>query len=77
MNHKRHHRGRRKKKKGSLASGLIFVIAVFVFCVSAFQLFKIMKGYYDGRSEYDKIRKLAVTESDNGDSEDDFRVDFE
>lgn len=77
MGQRRYHRGRRKKKKGNLASGLIFVIAVFVFCISTFQLFKILKGYYDGRSEYDKIRKLAVTESDNGDSEDEFRVDFE
>lgn len=75
MGQKKHHRGRRKKKKkGNLASTLILLIAVIVFCVSAFQLFKILKGYYDGRSEYDQIRELAITENDD---EDQFRVDFE
>ena len=33
--------------------------------MSGFQLFKIGKGYLDGRSEYDKVRKLAVTDDKN------------
>ena len=44
---------------------MILVIALIVFCMSGFQLFKIGKGYLDGRSEYDKVRKLAVTDDKN------------
>ena len=62
---KKHHRGRRRKKKGSMIANIILVIALIVFCVSGFQLFKIGKGYLDGRSEYDKVRKLAVTDDKN------------
>ena len=82
---KKPHRGRRKKKRGMLISNIILVIALIVFCVSGFQLLKIGKGYLDGRSEYDKVRKLAVTEdkdkSENKDESKDkgdgFSVDFQ
>ena len=47
-----------------------------VFCFSAFQLFKILKGYHDGRSEYDKVRKLAVEEKKSA-GEDQFSVNFD
>lgn len=74
---RRHHRGRRgrrkKKQKGSIVTNIILIIAIIVFCVSAFQLFKIVKGYMDGRSEYDKVRDLAL---ENEDSEK-FKVDFD
>ena len=53
---KKHHRGRRQKKKGNIIANVILVIALIVFCVSGFQLFKIGKGYLDGRSEYDNVR---------------------
>ena len=65
---------------------MILVIALIVFCVSGFQLFKIGKGYLDGRSEYDKVRKLAVTDDKNKndkdknhseDGDDTFSVDFQ
>ncbi len=82
---KKPHRGRRKKKRGMLISNIILVIALIVFCVSGFQLLKIGKGYLDGRSEYDKVRKLAVTEDKdksenkdgNKDKGDGFSVDFQ
>lgn len=61
----RRRRGRDSKGKGIL-SNLILVAAIAVFCVSAYQLFKIGKGYYDGRSEYDKIRELAIKTKDDG-----------
>ena len=63
-------RGRRRKKsKGKgILSNLILVAAIAVFCVSAYQLFKIGKGYLDGRSEYDKIRDLAI-ETEDGDGD--------
>ena len=70
---RRHHRGRRSRKKAGIISNIILVIAVVVFCVSGFQLFKIGKGYLDGRSEYEKVRDLAVT---NPEEKEGFRVDF-
>ena len=64
------HRGRRRKGKGKkgkgIVSNLILIVALAVFAVSAYQLFKIGKGYYDGRSEYDKIRDLAIETKDDG-----------
>ena len=48
--------------------------------MSAFQLFNIFKGYHEGRSEYDKVRKLAVTtDKKKADKEtgDGFQVNFE
>jgi len=64
------HRGHRRKGKGSkgkgILSNLILIVALAVFAVSAYQLFKIGKGYYDGRSEYDKIRDLAIETKDDG-----------
>lgn len=64
------HRGRRRKGKGSkgkgILSNLLLIVALTVFAVSAYQLFKIGKGYYDGRSEYDKIRDLAIETKDDG-----------
>lgn len=83
---KKHHRGRKRKKKGNIIANVILVIALIVFCVSGFQLFKIGKGYLDGRSEYDKVRKLAVTDDKNKndkdknhseDGDDTFSVDFQ
>ena len=58
---KKYHRGRKKaKKKGSLVLNLILILALIVFAVSAFQLFQIVKGYMDGRGEYEDIRELAI-----------------
>lgn len=70
------HRGRRKKKnKGSFPVFFILIIAIAVFCVSAFQLFKIVKGYMDGSGEYEEIQSLAL-ESD-GEPEGGFQVNFD
>lgn len=83
---KHYHRGRRKKKSiGRIITNIILIIALVIFAVSAFQLGKIGKGYLSGRSEYDKVRKLAITQdtggktADNGDDgseTDGFSVDF-
>lgn len=73
---KSHHRGRRKKKnKGNFLLNVILIIAIAVFCVSAFQLFKIARGYMDGRDEYKEIQKLAVEAQ--GEPEGGFQVDFD
>lgn len=83
---KHYHRGRKKRrggrgKKGGWITNLILVIALAVFVVSAYQLIKIGKGYWDGRSEYDKIRDLAIESGEDGDGEDgeesQFRVNFD
>ncbi|MEZ3487921.1 MAG: class B sortase [Lachnospiraceae bacterium] len=71
------HRGRRKKRKGSVVSNIILVIAIAVFCVSAYKLFTIGKGYYDGRSEYDKIKNLAIGDGDGGGEEGAPKVNFD
>lgn len=55
---KRPRRGRRKK--GGIISGIILIIALIVFCVSGFNLIRYGKGYLAGRSEYRKIRELAI-----------------
>lgn len=68
---------KKKRRKSNLILNVILFVAVVVFCVSAFQLFKIAKGYLDGRSEYDKIRDIAVTTDDSGEDGDDFSVDFD
>lgn len=77
---------KKAEEKGNIIANVILVIALIVFCVSGFQLFKIGKGYLDGRSEYDKVRKLAVTDDKNKndkdknhseDGDDTFSVDFQ
>ncbi len=59
MAHKQH-RGRRKSSGGGFLTLLLFVIALCVFCFSAFQLYRILGGYQKGRKEYDDIRDLAL-----------------
>ena len=72
---KRHHRGRRKKRGvGYYVTNIILVIAIVIFCVSAYQLIKIGKGYMDGRSEYEKVRDIAL---ENADDQEKFRVNFD
>lgn len=79
MNRKRvnHHRGRRKSRKAkrkNMILNVILVAAIVVFCVSAFKLLQIGKGYKDGQSEYEKVRDVAIK---NADDKEKFRVDFD
>ena len=79
MNCKRanHHRGRRKSRKArckNMILNVILVAAIVVFCVSAFKLLQIGKGYKDGQSEYEKVRNVAIK---NADDKEKFRVDFD
>ena len=64
-------------RKGRMISNIILVVAVIVFCVSAFQLFHIISGYYEGRKEYDEVKELAITEEESEDGENQFTVDFD
>lgn len=79
MNRKRanHHGGRRKSRKArrkNMILNVILVAAIVVFCVSAFKLLQIGKGYKDGQSEYEKVRGVAIK---NADDKEKFRVDFD
>lgn len=77
---KKPHRGRRKKKgRNSLPSTIILVAAAVVFCISAFQLIRIGKGYLDGRNEYKKVAGLAVANAKAApdESKDPFTVNFD
>lgn len=73
---KKYHRGRRKKRKGSIISAIILIIALIVFAVSAFQLFKIYRGYQKGEEEYEELSDLAIT-IEKEEEEQRYRVDFD
>ncbi len=76
-NGKKHHRGRRKKKTlGYYIANLVLVIAIVVFCISAYKLFNIGSGYVEGRSEYEEIIDLAIANPD-AEGEEPFRVNFD
>lgn len=75
---RRHRRGRRRQIHW--ISNIILIVSLVIFCVAAFQLIKIGKGYLDGRSEYEKIQDLAITSPDKDkdeDGEEQFLVDFD
>ena len=76
---RRRHRRKKQRQKHWL-SNTILIIAFLIFFVSAFQLFRIGKGYLDGRNEYEKIRNIAITTNDKEKKDDDgneFKVDFD
>lgn len=70
-------RHRRRKKKGSVLSTLILIVALGVFCFSAFELYKIFSSYKKGNDEYDKIKDIAITQEKQENGEEKFTVDFE
>lgn len=72
-------KSKESRKRGNIISTIVLIIAIVVFCISAFQLYKIFSGYHKGKSEYDKIKELAI-ENNDGDNEGDnnqFRVNFD
>ena len=75
-----YHRGRRKEKtkKNSIISTVVLLAAVAVFCVSGWQLYKIISGYQKGKSEYNDLKELALGSEKTGeDGEKVFSVNFE
>ncbi|MCP1103533.1 SrtB family sortase [Aequitasia blattaphilus] len=80
---KKYRRGRRKEKKGGgLLSTLILIVAIAIFLFAGFQLFTILKGYFDGKKEYDDVRDLVIKKSDKVEKDeeiesDKFVVDFD
>ena len=76
---KRRRKEERRQKKGGIISTIVLVVAIAVFCVSGFQLYKIMSGYHKGKAEYDKILEIAVEEKEPEEEgqEESFRVNFD
>lgn len=68
---------KRKKNKGigNVISTIVLLIALAVFVFSAFQLYKIFKGYNEGQNEYEEVIALAIEGNDKDENE--FRVNFD
>lgn len=74
---KRHRRGGKNKKKGSGVVGtIILVAAIGVFCVSGWQLYKIVSGYQKGKQEYNNLKEL-VLEAGGKEGSEEFSVNFD
>lgn len=65
---------RKRRRKQRLLLNLVLIVSLFVFCVSGYQLLRIGIGYMEGRSEYDKVRGVAIKDSKEKKG---FRVDFD
>lgn len=57
----RHLRERRKRKRRKLASRIMLVVCLAVFCVSGYHLAKLLLEYYQGGEEYQEVKELAVS----------------
>lgn len=79
---KNYHRGTRKQKgKGSKKKGVVSTIlliaALAVFCVSGWQLYKIISGYQKGKNEYNDLKELALSGGKKPGESGEFRVNFD
>lgn len=69
---------RKKGRGGGAISTAVLLAAVCVFIFSAYQLTMVLVPYYTGGKEYDKVKELAIEQTDgNGEDGDNFKVDFE
>lgn len=69
---------KKKDKKNHLVSNIVLAVSVAVFVVAAIQLFRIGKGYQDGRKDYKELQDSATEKKeDKKDGEEKFIVDFE
>ncbi len=70
-----------QKKKGNILSTIIIAIAASVFVFSLFMLVDSLAPYFEGGQEYDEVRKLVikqeVVETEEGEEEERFIVDFD
>ena len=70
---------RSKRRRGGFGiENIILIAAIVIFFISAFQLYRIAKGYLDGRTEYQQIRDLVLQiDEDKGEEGDGFNIDFD
>ncbi len=73
---KYHNNKKKPKKKNSIFSTIVLIVAICVFCFSAFQLYQIFSSYKKGNDEYDKIKNLAISVEKTEKGEEKFKVDF-
>ena len=69
---KKKEKPKKKRKAGRVVLTVILIICIVVFCVSAYQLYKIMSNYHKSNEEYDVVQQEVVEETDDG-----FFVDFD
>lgn len=62
---------KRRKSGRGVISTIVLIIAVIVFCVSAYKLFTIYYGYHKGDKEYDHLADIGIrAETDQGENAD-------
>lgn len=86
MSRKKEHKNTngKKSKSSEIILTTVLLIAICVFIFSAYQLVMMLVPYYSGGKEYDKIKKLAITnektdtkDGDDKKGDDGFKVDFD
>lgn len=79
QNRKRSSQQRRKRrsKRVDAISLTILIVAVCVFVFALYKLIMMLVPYYFGGQEYDKVKALAITTTDEGSEEEKFQVDFD
>lgn len=83
-NNHRNHQKKEEKGRGILSTIMMF-IAAGVFLFSVYQIVMMVRPYYTGGQEYDKVKEMAVTQPEDTDESgseeeaagDGFRVDFD
>lgn len=72
----RQRRKKKKKRKGGIISTIVLIVALIVFCISGFQIFRIYYGYHKGDQEYNNLKDIGLT-VDGGDGGERYTVNFE
>lgn len=74
----RQRRKKKKKRKGGIISTIVLIIALIVFCISGFQIFRIYYGYHKGDQEYNNLKDIGLTveNGSDGDGGERYTVNF-
>lgn len=75
----RQRRKKKKKRKGGIISTIVLIMALIVFCISGFQIFRIYYGYHKGDQEYNNLKDIGLTveNGSDGDEGERYTVNFE
>lgn len=74
----RQRRKKKKKRKGGIISTIVLIMALIVFCISGFQIFRIYYGYHKGDQEYNNLKDIGLTveNGSDGDGGERYTVNF-
>lgn len=74
----RQRRKKKKKRKGGIISTIVLIMALIVFCISGFQIFRIYYGYHKGDQEYNNLKDIGLTveNGSDGDEGERYTVNF-